>query len=133
MHIVGIMDVDQLKMRLSERVHRQHVERVERMEFGGTRTTTATRTGPHLEELKLCDGDGWPGRNGGYYGWMRLATPRLRYCLCQLLLCVHSVHGILCSSARKITLVAYEQARHRKVTELHAAYNMQAFVMCFKL
>ena len=39
MHIVGIMDVDQLKMRLSERVHRQHVERVERMEFGGTSTS----------------------------------------------------------------------------------------------
>ena len=40
------------------------------------------------------------GREGmGYDGWMDW---RLQYRLCQLLLCAHSVHGILCSSARKI-------------------------------
>ena len=41
---------------------------------------------------------------------------------------MHSVYELLCFSTRKIAPVAYAEARHRKLTGLHAACIMQAFV-----
>ena len=44
-----------------------------------------------------------------------------RYRLYKLLLSTHSVYELLCLSTRKIAFVAYEEARHRKVSGLHVA------------
>ena len=51
-----------------------------------------------------------------------------RYRLCKLHVTAHSVHGPLCSSARTIALVAYEEARHRKMTRFHVACIRLAYV-----